>query len=187
MTHVQRKITKDSALQAIKTLLQWIGEDPNREGLINTPERVIESYQEHFSGYNQDPAKVLNVSFEEVADYSEIIILKDIKFESFCEHHWAPIVGFVNIAYIPNKTVVGISKLVRLVDIFAKRLQIQERITAQIAQTIFDILGAKGVAVVVEAEHHCMTTRGVHNPSSKMRTQSFLGTLQDMNSKMIFG
>lgn len=183
---MQKKVTKDEALQAVRTLLQWIGENPDREGLINTPTRVIESYDEYFSGYMQDPVQVLGISFEEVANYNDIIILKDIRFESFCEHHWAPIVGFVNIAYVPNKKVVGISKLARLVNVFAKRLQIQERMTAQIAQAIFDILNAKGVAVVVEAEHYCMTTRGIRNHLSKMRTQSFLGELQNIN-KMVFG
>lgn len=178
---MNKKVTKNDALEAIKTILKWIGEDPTREGLMETPLRVVESYEEYFSGYKQDLKEILNVSFSEIADYKEVIILKDIRFESFCEHHMAPIIGVVHIAYLPNKKVVGISKLARLVEVFSKRLQIQERMTAQIAHAIFNELEAKGVGVVVEAEHHCMTTRGVYNTSSKMRTQSFLGELKTID------
>lgn len=178
---MDKKVTKNEAIEAIKTILKWIGEDPSREGLIETPARVVESYEEYFSGYKQDPKEILNVSFSEIANYQDVIILKDIRFESFCEHHMAPIIGFVHIAYLPDKKVVGISKLARLVEVFSKRLQIQERMTAQIAQAIFNELKAKGVAVIVEAEHHCMTTRGVYNASSKMRTQSFLGELKTID------
>lgn len=180
-------ITREDALNAIKTLLQWIGEDPSREGLIKTPERVLKSYEEHFYGYSQDPVEILDVVFSEIHQYDELIVLRDIKFESFCEHHWAPIIGHVHIGYLPRNSVVGISKLARLVNVFAKRFQIQERMTSQIASSLFNCLDAKGVAVVIEAEHHCITNRGVYSHEAKMVTQSFLGQFKnDIDARQNF-
>ena len=176
---MKKNVTKEEALDAVRTLLQWIGEDPYREGLIDTPARVIRSYDEHFSGYKQDCAALLNVSFSEIDSYNDLITLKDIRFESFCEHHWAPIRGHVHICYLPKDKVIGISKLARLVDVYAKRLQLQERMTAQIAHALFHGLEARGVGVIIEGEHQCMTTRGVRSHESKMRTQMFLGDLLD--------
>lgn len=171
-------ISEEEALEAIRKILTWIGEDPLREGLKDTPARVLKSYAEHFAGYHQDPAQILGVSFTEVANYQGIVTLKNIRFESLCEHHMSPIIGLVHIAYIPNGKIVGISKLARIVGVYAKRLQIQERMTAQIADAIYTYLNAKGVAVIIEAEHHCMMTRGVKNSSAMMYTQSFLGCMQ---------
>jgi GTP cyclohydrolase I len=174
---MQKKITRQDAINAVTTILKWIGEDPEREGLKDTPCRVVDSYDEHFRGYGMNPADILKVSFSEIDNYEEIIILKDIRFESFCEHHMAPIIGNVHIAYLPDRKVVGISKLVRLVEVFAKRLQIQERMTQQIAKSLYNYLGAKGVAVVIDAEHHCMTTRGVLKHYARMQTRAFSGIL----------
>jgi len=179
-----KEVTRNDAIEAIKIILRWIGEDPTREGLHDTPERVIKSYEEHFSGYNADLQKIFNVSFSEIANYQDLIILKDIMFESFCEHHMAPIIGHVHIAYIPNKKVIGISKLARVVEVFAKRLQIQERMTAQIAYAIFSKVEPLGVSVIVDGEHHCMTTRGVKSHQSKMRTQTSLGNLKTNPEEM---
>ncbi len=161
--------------EAVKTLILWAGDDPNREGLLQTPSRVAKSYKEFFSGYLTDPKEILCRTFKEVADYDEMVVLKDIEFESHCEHHLVPFIGKVHIAYLPDKKVVGISKLARLVDIYSKRLQIQEKMTAQIAGTLNDILQPKGVAVVVEAVHQCMTTRGVHKRGVVMQTSQMLG------------
>jgi len=167
--------SREEALAAVEILIRWAGDDPEREGLIGTPDRVIRSYNEFFSGYWSDPIEVLQRTFQEIEEYDEMVILKDIDFESHCEHHMVPITGKAHIGYLPNKRVVGISKLARVVDIFAKRLQIQETMTAQIAKTIQEVLQPLGVAVVIEAKHHCMTTRGVHKPNVAMVSSSMLG------------
>jgi GTP cyclohydrolase I len=167
--------SREEAEAAVRTLLRWIGEDPDREGLQETPHRVVKAFQEHFKGYLVDPADILRKTFEEVEGYDEMVILKDISFESHCEHHMAPIVGRAHVAYLPVRRVVGISKLARLVEAFAKRLQIQERMTAQIADAIQEVLQPRGVGVVIEATHHCMTTRGIHKPGSLMVTSRLLG------------
>lgn len=173
------KPTRAEAELAVKTLLRWAGDNPDREGLIDTPQRVVNAYQEFFAGYQQDPAEVLSTTFTEVAGYDEMVLLKDMRLESFCEHHMAPIIGKVHVAYIPERRVVGISKIARLVDIFAKRLQIQEVMTVQIAETINQVLKPKGVAVVIDAEHHCMSTRGVHKTTSTTITSRMLGLFRE--------
>ncbi len=165
----------EEAKEAVRTLLRWAGEDPDREGLQDTPRRVTEAYREWFAGYDADPVEVLRRTFSETDGYDEIVTLRDIRFESHCEHHLSPIIGKVHIAYLPARRVVGISKLARLVEAFSKRLQIQERMTAQIANAIQDVLEPRGVAVVVEASHQCMTTRGVHKPGVTMATSQMLG------------
>ncbi|HTT79944.1 MAG TPA: GTP cyclohydrolase I FolE [Stellaceae bacterium] len=165
-------------MEAVRTLIRWAGDDPQREGLLGTPDRVVRAYQEHFSGYEEDPVQLLHRTFEEMDGYDEIVMLKDIRFESHCEHHIAPIIGKVHIAYLPNNRVVGISKLARLVEVYAKRLQIQEKMTAQIANTLDEVLQPKGVAVVIEAAHECMTTRGVHKPGVSMVTSRMLGVFR---------
>jgi GTP cyclohydrolase I len=159
--------------------LRWAGDDPTREGLIDTPARVTRSYAEFFSGYNVDPVAVLERTFEETDGYDEIVLLRDIRLESTCEHHMAPIIGRVHVAYLPHHRVVGISKLARVVEAYAKRLQIQEKMTAQIANTIQEVLEPRGVAVVIEAAHQCMTTRGVHKPGVTMVTSRMLGAFRD--------
>ena len=163
------------AEEAVRTLIRWAGDDPAREGLKDTPRRVAEAYGEWFTGYHEDPVTILKRTFEETDGYDEMIVLKDIRLESFCEHHLAPIIGCVHVAYLPNSRVVGISKLARLVEAFARRFQIQEKLTAQIANTIEEILEPQGVAVVIEAVHQCMTTRGVHKPGATMVTSRMLG------------
>ncbi|MFO1398812.1 MAG: GTP cyclohydrolase I FolE [Burkholderiales bacterium] len=170
--------SRDDALAAVRTLLRWAGDDPDREGLLETPDRVVRSYEEFFSGYGQDPKEILAKTFSEVDGYDEMIVMNDIRFESHCEHHMAPIIGKVHIGYLPNRRVVGISKLARLVDVYAKRLQIQEKMTVQIADTLQDVLQPKGVAVVVEAAHQCMTTRGVHKPGTTLVTSRMLGAFR---------
>lgn len=167
------------AEEAVRTLISWAGDDPKREGLIDTPERVVRAYAEWFAGYDEEPGQLLERCFEEIAGYDEIVLLRDIRFESHCEHHMAPIIGRAHIAYLPDRRVVGISKLARLVEVFAKRLQIQERMTAEIAQTINQVLKPRGVAVVIEAAHECMTTRGVHNCGVSMVTSRMLGAFRD--------
>ena len=162
----------------MRTLLRWAGDDPGREGLRETPARVARSYRELFAGYDIDPAALLERTFEEVDGYDEIILLRDIRLESYCEHHMVPIIGKAHVAYLPERRVVGISKLARVVDAFSKRLQIQEKLTVQIANTINDVLRPKGVAVVIEAGHQCMTTRGVHKPGVGMVTSSMLGAFR---------
>ena len=164
---------------AIRTLLRWIGEDPDRPGLLGTPGRVSRAYKEWFGGYDQDPAEILRTTFDETQGYDEIILLRDINFTSHCEHHLAPIVGKAHVAYLPDCRVVGISKLARVVDVFARRLQIQERMTAQIADTIQEMLEPRGVAVVIEAVHHCMTARGANKPGSLMITSRLTGLFRD--------
>ena len=167
--------SRDEAEEAVRTLLRWAGDDPAREGLLDTPSRVVRSYEEFFSGYAEDPVEILKRTFKEVEGYDEMVVLKDIRFESHCEHHVAPIIGTAHVGYLPKSRVVGISKLARIVEIYARRLQIQEKLTAQIANTLQDVLDPKGVAVVVDAAHQCMTTRGIHKPGVTMVTSRMLG------------
>ena len=167
--------SRDEAESAIRTLLMWAGDDPAREGLRDTPARVARAYEDWFSGYNEDPEEFLSRTFEEVDGYDDMIVLKDIRFESHCEHHLAPIIGRAHIGYLPNNKVVGISKLARVVDVFARRLQVQETMNAQIANCIQRVLDPKGVAVVIEATHQCMTTRGVHKTGVTMVTSTMHG------------
>jgi GTP cyclohydrolase IA len=171
--------SREEAEAAVRVLLRWAGDDPDREGLRATPERVVRSYEEFFAGYAEDPVAMLNRTFEETDGYDEMVLLKDIRFESHCEHHMAPIIGRVHIAYLPSNRVVGISKLARLVNVFAKRLTIQEKLTAQIANTLDEVLQPKGVAVVIDAAHQCMTTRGVHKPGVSMLTSRMLGAFRE--------
>lgn len=172
------KPSKAEAEAAVRTLLRWAGDDPSREGLLDTPARVTKAYREWFRGYDEDPAAMLQRTFEEVEGYDEMVLLKDIRFESYCEHHMAPIIGRAHVAYVPTDRVVGISKLARVVDAFAKRLQVQEKMTAQIANTIDEALRPRGVAVVLEGEHHCMCTRGVHKDGVSMITSAMRGDFQ---------
>jgi len=167
--------SREETEAAIRTLLRWAGDDPTREGLRDTPERVARAFEDWFSGYNEDPEEFLSRTFEEVEGYDDMVVLKDIRFESHCEHHLAPIIGRVHIGYLPNNKVVGISKLARVVDAFARRLQVQETLKAQIANCIQHVLDPKGVAVVIEATHQCMTTRGVHKPGVTMVTSTMSG------------
>ncbi len=160
---------------AVRTLIRWAGDDPTREGLLDTPARVARAYEELFSGYPEDPTQILSKTFSEVEGYDEMVVMNDIRFESHCEHHMLPIIGKVHIAYLPDRRVVGISKLARLVDVYAKRLQIQEKMTVQIADTLDEVLRPKGVAVVIEAAHQCMTMRGVHKPGATLVTSRMLG------------
>lgn len=164
--------------EAVRTLLRWAGENPTREGLQETPNRVARAYKEFFSGYEVDPAPLLTQTFSEVDGYQDIVVLRDIRFESHCEHHLVPIIGTAHVAYLPRRRVVGISKLARVVDAFARRMQIQERLTAQIGDTIAEALEPRGVAVILESSHHCMTTRGVHKDDAKMVTTHMLGEFQ---------
>ena len=168
-------VTREQAEAAVRILIEWIGENPDREGLLGTPGRVARAYQELFSGYGQNPKEILRRTFEEVDGYDEMVVLRDIRFESHCEHHILPIIGRVHVAYLPSRRVIGISKLARIVDIYARRLQIQEKLTVQIADTIDEVLRPKGVAVVVEASHECMTTRGVHKSGVNMVTSRMTG------------
>jgi GTP cyclohydrolase IA len=165
--------------EAIRTLIRWAGDDPEREGLLGTPDRVARAYEEHFAGYSDDPLAYLQRTFEEVEGYDEMVVLRDIRFESHCEHHMLPIIGHAHVAYLPNNRVVGISKLARLVEVFGKRLQIQEKMTAQIARSLDEVLKPKGVGIVIEATHQCMTTRGVHKPGVSMVTSKMLGAFRD--------
>ncbi|MBY0462302.1 MAG: GTP cyclohydrolase I FolE [Alphaproteobacteria bacterium] len=174
--------TREEAEAAVRTLIAWTGDSPEREGLKETPSRVVKAFEEYFSGYEVDPAAYLAKTFKEVAGYDEIVLLRDIRFESHCEHHLAPIIGVAHVAYLPNKRVVGISKLARIVEIFAKRLQIQEKMTAEIADTIDHILQPQGVIVVIEANHHCMTSRGINKPGSSMITCQVTGLLKSDNN-----
>jgi len=173
-----RRPTKAEAEAAVRTLISWAGDNPNREGLLDTPARVVRSYAEFFSGYAEDPNEILSRTFEEVEGYDDWIMLRDIRLESHCEHHMLPIIGVAHIAYIPEGRVVGISKLARVVEVFAKRLQTQETLTAQIASAIHDGLQAVGVAVLIEARHECMTTRGVHKPDVDMITSRMTGAFK---------
>lgn len=171
--------SQTEAEEAVRTLIRWAGDDPTREGLIDTPRRVAKSYREFFRGYEQNPSEILSRTFSETDGYDEMIVLKDIRFESHCEHHMAPIIGRAHIAYLPRKRVVGISKLARLLECYAKRLQIQEKLTAQIANTLNDELQPRGVAVVIDASHQCMTTRGVHKAGTSMVTSRMLGAFRN--------
>jgi GTP cyclohydrolase I len=175
----EKKPTRADVENAIKTIIRWTGDDPARDGLKETPSRVAKAYQEYFRGYADDPEAILQKTFEEIEGYDEMIVLRGIRFESHSEHHMAPIIGRAWVGYIPNGRVVGISKLARVVDAYAKRLQIQEKMTAQIANTIQDVLQPQGVAVVLKAEHHCMTTRGVHKPGTDLVTSRMLGAFRD--------
>ncbi|MEM7744828.1 MAG: GTP cyclohydrolase I FolE [Pseudomonadota bacterium] len=179
--------SEDEARAAVRTLLRWAGDDPDREGLLDTPDRVIRAYREWFQGYDQDPIDMLARTFEEVEGYDEMVVLRDIRFESYCEHHMAPIIGKAHVGYIPTDRVVGISKLARLVNVFSKRLQVQEKMTAQIANVLMEVLRPRGVAVVVEGEHHCMSTRGVHRHGVSMVTSTMLGNFrQDPRTRKEF-
>ncbi|OAN50361.1 GTP cyclohydrolase I FolE [Paramagnetospirillum marisnigri] len=171
--------SRAEAEAAVRTLLRWAGDDPDREGLVGTPDRVVRAYEEFFQGYDQDPTEILHRTFEETDGYDEMVLLRDIRLESHCEHHVVPIIGKAHVAYLPNRRVVGISKLARVVEIYSRRLQIQEKLTAQIANTINDVLQPKGVAVVIEAAHQCMTTRGIHKPGVTMVTSRMLGEFRD--------
>lgn len=171
-------VTRDQAEDAVRILLRWAGEDPQREGLLDTPKRVVKAYGDWFSGYQEDPREFLERTFKEVAGYDEMIVLRDIEFESHCEHHMAPIIGRCHVGYLPAGKVVGISKLARVVEAYARRFQVQEKMTAQIAHCIQDVLQPIGVAVVVEAKHQCMTTRGVHKTGVSMVTSKMLGTFR---------
>ena len=171
--------TRAEAEDAVRVLLRWAGDDPTREGLLDTPSRVVRAYEEFFEGYSHDPREILARTFSEVDGYDEMVVLKDIRFESYCEHHMVPIIGRAHVAYLPDHRVVGISKLARLVDAFAKRLQIQEKMTVQIADTLNEILQPKGVGVILEAAHQCITTRGVHKPGVQMVTSRMLGSFRD--------
>ena len=173
-----KKPTREEAEAAVRTMLAWTGDNPDREGLVETPKRVVRAYEQFFAGYEMDPKEVLSKVFEEVEGYDEMVIVKDIRVESHCEHHIVPILGKAHVGYLPNKRIVGISKLARVVDIFGKRLQTQEVMTAQIANVINEVLEPKGVAVVMNAKHQCMTTRGVHKPESSTITSTMLGTFR---------
>src|SRR5437763_12340111 len=170
--------SRESAEGAVRTLIRWAGDDPDREGLVGTPARVVRAYEEWFAGYFEDPREYLQRTFEEVGGYDEIVLLRDVRFESHCEHHIAPLIGRVHIGYLPRQRIVGISKLARLVDVYAKRLQVQEKMTAEIAKCLNSVLKPFGVGVIVEAAHECMTTRGVHKPEVTMVTSCMLGSFR---------
>jgi GTP cyclohydrolase I len=178
MAKKRKTVTQAEAEQAVRTLLGWAGDDPTREGLRDTPRRVAEAYREWFSGYDVDPRDYLSRTFEETAGYDEMVVLRDIEFESHCEHHMAPIIGRAHVGYLPTNKVVGISKLARVVDVFARRFQVQEKMTAEIARAINEVLKPKGVGVVIEAAHECMTTRGVHKRQVSMITSKMLGSFR---------
>jgi len=171
--------SREEAEEAVRTLLRWAGDDPSREGLLGTPNRVVRAYEEFFAGYQEDPSEQLGRTFDETGGYDEMVVLRDIEFFSHCEHHIAPIIGKAHIGYLPDKRVLGISKLARLVETFARRLQIQEKLTAEIANTLNDALHPKGVAVVIEAVHQCMTTRGVKKPGVSLVTSRMLGSFRE--------
>jgi len=170
--------SREEAMQAVKTLIAWAGDNPNREGLIETPKRVVDAYKEFFEGYKMNPDEILSKTFEEVEGYDEMVIIKNIRLESHCEHHIVPILGIAHVAYMPNKRVLGLSKLARLVDVYAKRLQIQETLTSQIAETIQRVLDPLGVAVIIDASHQCITTRGVHKLESSTVSSRMLGVFK---------
>jgi len=175
VTTIRNKPSRKQAEEAVKTLIEWAGDNPEREGLLETPKRVVNSYKEFFSGYDSKPEQILSKTFDEVEGYDEMVIVRNITIESHCEHHMVPFIGIAHIGYIPNKRIVGISKLARIADVFAKRLQTQEIMTAQIADTINEVLKPKGVAVVIDAQHQCMTTRGTHKTESSTITSRMLG------------
>ncbi len=178
MTKGKKKVTRKAAEDAVRTLLEWAGDDPDREGLNDTPRRVVEAYKDWFSGYATDPREYLSRTFEEIGGYDEMVVLRDIEFESHCEHHMAPIIGRAHVGYLPTSKVVGISKLARVVDTFARRFQVQEKMTAEIARCINDVLAPRGVGVVIEAVHECMTTRGIHKRGVSMITSKMLGSFR---------
>ena len=183
----RNSVTEEEVQEAVRTLITWAGDDPTREGLLDTPKRVLKAFNEFFSGYREDPDKILSKTFEEVAGYDEMVVIKNIRLESHCEHHMVPILGTAHVAYIPEKRVVGISKLARIVDCYAKRLQTQETLTAQIAACIQRVLLPGGVAVVIDASHQCMTTRGVHKTSANTITSRMLGIFRtDARTRMEF-
>ncbi len=177
------QISDDQAQNAFRLLLEWIGEDPNREGLLETPKRVTKAWKEFFKGYKEDPKEHLNKSFEEIEGFNDVICLENIRVESYCEHHLVPITGFAFIAYIPNERVVGISKLARMMEGYAKRMQIQEKLTAQIATAIQEVLQPKGVAVAIRSEHQCLSTRGIHKPGTEMLTVTTMGMFKDNENR----
>ena len=177
--HPKAEVTREQAEEAVRILLRWSGDDPTREGLLDTPKRVVKAYSDWFGGYAIDPADYLRRTFEEVGGYDEMVVLRDIEFESHCEHHMAPIIGRAHIGYLPTSRVVGISKLARVVDGFARRFQVQEKLTAQIAQCINETLQPAGVGVVIDASHECMTTRGVHKRGVSMITSQMLGAFRE--------
>ena len=179
MASKRSKVSKTAAEDAVRTLLRWAGEDPDREGLLETPRRVVSAYRDWFSGYGIDPRDYLRRTFQETAGYDEMVVLRDIEFESHCEHHMAPIIGRAHVGYLPTDRVVGISKLARVVDVYARRFQVQEKMTAEIARCIDEELRPRGVGVVIEAVHECMTTRGVHKTGVSMVTSSLLGEFRD--------
>src|SRR5579859_702697 len=174
--------SREEAEEAVRTLLRWAGDDPAREGLLGTPDRVVRSYEEFFAGYHEDPVELLKRTFEETDGYDEMVLLRDIRLESHCEHHMVPIIGKAHVAYLPGNRVVGISKLARVVEVYSKRLQIQEKLTAQIANTLQEVLNPRGVGVVIEAAHQCMTTRGVKKAGVTMVTSRMLGAFRDDSS-----
>ncbi|NUO73270.1 MAG: GTP cyclohydrolase I FolE [Frateuria sp.] len=176
---IPNHVTQGQAEEAVRTLLRWAGDDPSREGLLDTPRRVVKAYRDWFSGYGEDPADFLKRTFKEVEGYDEMVVLRDIEFESHCEHHMAPIIGRAHVGYLPTNRVVGISKLARVVEGYARRFQVQEKLTAQIAHCIQETLKPAGVAVVVDASHECMTTRGVHKRGVSMVTSQMLGSFRD--------
>ena len=175
VTTIRNKPSRKQAEEAVKTLIKWAGDNPEREGLLETPKRVVNAYKEFFSGYDSKPEQILSKTFDEVEGYDEMVIVRNITIESHCEHHMVPFIGIAHIGYIPDKRIVGISKLARIADVFAKRLQTQEIMTAQIADTINEVLKPKGVAVVIDAQHQCMTTRGTHKTESSTITSRMLG------------
>jgi len=180
VSKVARKApTQQDAEAAVRTLIEWAGDDPNREGLLETPKRVAKAYRELFAGYEADPREYLERTFDEVGGYDELVVLRDIRVVSFCEHHMLPFLGKAHVGYLPNKRVVGISKLARVVQGFARRLQIQEKLTAEVAEAIHDILQPKGVGVVIVSEHSCMTMRGVNTPGSRLTTSHLVGVVRD--------
>ena len=182
-----QKPTREEAEAAVRTLIAWAGDDPSREGLLETPKRVVKSYEEFYEGYDKDPKEILSKVFEEIEGYDEIVLVKDIPLQSHCEHHMVPIIGKAHVAYLPDQRVVGLSKLARVVDMFGKRLQTQETMTAQIADTINDVLQPKGVAVVIDAEHQCMSSRGVHKHGSSTITSRMIGVFREnQKSRMEF-
>lgn len=176
-----KRPSKEEAMKAVKTLISWAGDNPTREGLIDTPKRVVEAYEEFFSGYNEDPYKVLDKTFSDVEGYDDIIILRDINIETHCEHHIVPILGVAHVAYLPNEKVVGLSKLARVVEVYSRRLQTQETLTMQILHTIDEVLQPRGVAVMIDAKHQCMTTRGIYKPDVSTITTKFLGLFKEDN------
>ena len=182
-----QKPSREEAEAAVRTLIAWAGDDPSREGLLETPKRVVKSYEEFYEGYDKDPKEILSKVFEEIEVYDEIVLVKDIPLQSHCEHHMVPIIGKAHVAYLPDQRVVGLSKLARVVDMFGKRLQTQETMTAQIADTINDVLQPKGVAVVIDAEHQCMSSRGVNKHGSSTITSRMIGVFREnQKSRMEF-